>query len=80
MHVKYVATQNQENTMTELVHSIGKSIFNGISGALFPTDEKGLVRLFQTEYQKDYRHAIQCGATVDEEFVRKFLGNDRINH
>lgn len=79
MRVKYVATQNQENTMSKLVRSFGRSIIDGITGAFYNSEDKGLVRLFQTEYQRDYRHAIQYGATVNEEFVRKFLGYDRFD-
>ena len=65
--------------MSKLVRSFGRSIIDGITGAFYNSEDKGLVRLFQTEYQRDYRHAIQYGATVNEEFVRKFLGYDRID-
>jgi hypothetical protein len=60
--------------------SIGRTIIGQITGALFQNESKGLVRLFETEYQKDYRHAIKSGAVIDDEFVRQFLGNNIVNH
>jgi hypothetical protein len=64
--------------MSKLIDSIGKTILDGVTGMLFENRD-GLVKLFETEYQKEYRHALKSGAVINDEFVRKFLGYDRIN-
>lgn len=66
--------------MSELVASIGKSIFVQILGPFFRPESQGLVRMFETEYQKDYRHAIKSGAIVDDQYVQNFLKSTRFHH
>jgi len=63
--------------MSKLVDSIGKTIVDQIVGQLFQSKNTGLVRLFETEYQKDYRHAIKSGAIITDDFVRSFLATNK---
>lgn len=42
--------------------------FNG-----FINGESGLVRMFRTEYAKEYRHMKKMGYEVDDAFVRTYL-------
>jgi hypothetical protein len=52
--------------------SIGRHITDQL-GSLFQSESMGLVRLFEVEYHKDYRHALKSGATVTDDYVRMFL-------
>ena len=52
--------------------SIGKILLDSVSG-LRHKDEGGLVRMFEVEYNKEYRCAVRNGVTIDAQFVRNFL-------
>ena len=39
----------------------------------FATHESGLVRMFRTEYGKEYRHLRSMGCEINDNFVKKFL-------
>ena len=49
-------------------------ILFGTSGS-----DDGLTRMFQTEYNSEYRNAVKSGVNVDDKFVREFL-SDRHNY
>ena len=66
--------------MSKLMGSIGKTIIDQIVGQMFQSNNTGLIRLFETEYQKDYRHAIKSGAVITDDFVRSFLESNKQFH
>jgi hypothetical protein len=39
----------------------------------FRDTESGLVRMFRTEYSKEYQHLRKQGTDIDDSFVRTFL-------
>lgn len=41
----------------------------------FQKNEDDLVRLFATEYNREYRHLMKQGVFINGEFVKKFLDN-----
>jgi len=59
--------------MTKLVTSFGRSLIDGFIGGFFGRDGEGLVRLFETEYQTDYRQAVKSGAIITDAYVRQYL-------
>ena len=38
-------------------------------------DESNLVRMFATEYNREYRNLVKDGVFISDEFVKKFLDN-----
>lgn len=42
---------------------------------VFQKNDDDLVRLFATEYNREYRHLMKQGVFINGEFVRKFLDN-----
>lgn len=65
--------------MSKLVRSLGRSILDGINQSLSVNrDESGLVRMFEVEYHKEYRHARKAGAEVNDAFVRSFLATHKV--
>lgn len=53
-----------------MIRSFGESI-KGVFGKRPSTD--GLVRMFEVEYNKEYRCAVRSGVHVDRHFVMEFL-------
>ena len=51
----------------------GKALVHSING-FEDTKETGLVRMFRTEYSKEYNWLRKNGTTVNDQFVRTFLG------
>lgn len=51
--------------LTKFISRFGRNFFD--------SPDIGLVRLFQTEYNKEYRNAIKQGICVDETYVKEFL-------
>ena len=66
--------------MSKLMGSIGRSIIDQIFVSLYNHETKGLVRLFEVEYQTDYRHAIENGAIITDEYVLNFLRHNKQPH
>ena len=50
----------------------GKAIVHAMNG-FQDTKETGLVRMFRTEYSKEYNWLRKQGMTVSDQFVRRFL-------
>lgn len=49
----------------------GRVVLNSLNG--FSSRETGLVRLFRTEYSKDYKHFKSMGYEINDNFVKGFL-------
>lgn len=52
---------------------LGKG-FIAVASAL-QRDEGNLVRMFATEYNREYRNLVKDGVFISDEFVKKFLDN-----
>ena len=51
----------------------GNAIVQAMNG-FNDTKETGLVRMFRTEYAREYYWLRRQGTTVNDQFVRKYLG------
>lgn len=58
--------------MSKLIRSFGNSILDLITSSKKPTNT-GLVRMFETEYRKEYNCARRAGAEINDDFVKMFL-------
>lgn len=52
---------------------LGKG-FIAVASAL-QRDEGNLVRMFATEYNREYRNLVKDGAIISDDFVKRFLDN-----
>lgn len=50
----------------------GRMLYNALSG-FHSSPETGLVRMFRTEYAKDYHWLKKQGCDINDKFVRTFL-------
>ena len=60
--------------MTQMINLYGNG-FLGLFTRPYKYDD--LVRLFRTEYRKEYDYAQKSGADVNSEYVKRYLKNNR---
>lgn len=59
--------------MAKLTRGIGRGIVDGLTCMFSRPDHSGLVRMFETEYRKEYNFARKAGVNINDEFVKSFL-------
>lgn len=64
--------------MSKLVRSFGKSVLDGLFNTFRADPSTGLVRMFEVEYQREYKHAVRAGAEINDAFVKSYLSSQRI--
>lgn len=59
--------------MANLMSGFGNSIVNFLNFNRSRKDNSGLVRMFETEYRREYNWARKAGTEINDDFVRSFL-------